>query len=90
MDTQRLPLPPEISSAIAASGGVPLQFEDPNTHERFLLVEQPPDFTLDGDYLRKMLDEAITAAEAGEAIAWNPDRVKQQGRKLLEARKAQR
>ncbi len=34
-------LTPEQRQAIAASGGLPIQIEDPDTHKIYVLLEQP-------------------------------------------------
>jgi hypothetical protein len=43
MHTPLLQLTAEQLRAIAASGGLPIQVEDPDTHKIYLLIEQSPD-----------------------------------------------
>ena len=81
-------LTPEQRHAIAASGGLPVQFEDPDTHKMYVLLEKPQDLALDNDYIRDELSKGIEALEAGERVAWDPERIKQEGRGRSAARKA--
>ena len=81
-------LTPELQQAVAASGGLPVQVEDPTTHKIYVLLEQPKDSALD-DYIREALSQGIASIERGERVEWDPERVKQEGRRRLAARKAQ-
>jgi len=81
-------LTPEQRQAIAANGGLPIQVEDPDTHKIYVLVEQPHHVALDDNYIRDELSNGVAALEAGERVAWDPDRIKQEGRRRLAARKA--
>jgi hypothetical protein len=80
-------LTPEQRQAIAASGGLPIRVEDPDTHKLYVLLEQPPDALVDDEYVRNELAKGIAAIEAGEHISWDPERIKQEGRRRLAARK---
>jgi hypothetical protein len=71
MDTQPLPLPPEFRQALDASGGLPLYFEDPDTHERFILQQESVEITLDEEYIAKCLDEGLADIEAGRIGPWD-------------------
>jgi hypothetical protein len=82
-------LTPEQREALAASGGLPVHVEDPDTHRLYVLVEQPQDGELDEEYIRDELTKGIAAIEAGERVPWDPERIKQEGRRRLAARKAQ-
>ena len=81
-------LTPEQRQAIAASGGLPVQVEDPDTHKLYVLVEQPQHISIDAEYIRDALTRGIEALEAGERVSWDPERIKQEGRRRLAARKA--
>lgn len=81
-------MPPDMAQAIAANGGLPFQLEDPDTHEIFLVVEQPAEVTLDIEYINAKLDEGIAAVDAGQVVPWDPERIKQEGRRLLAERRA--
>ncbi len=74
-------LTPEQRDAIAASGGLPVQVEDPDTHKLYVLVEQPHDALLDEEYIRNELAKGLAAIEAGERLAWDPQQIKQEGRR---------
>jgi hypothetical protein len=90
MDIQPLSLPPEFRQALEASGGLPLYFEDPETHERFVLQQGPVEITLDEEYIAKCLDEGLADIEAGRVVPWDPERIKELGRQRLAERKAKR
>jgi hypothetical protein len=83
-----LQLTPEQCQAIAASGGLPIHVEDPDTHKLYVLVEHPQNAPLDQAYIDKELAKGIAAIEAGELIAWDPERIKLEGRKRRPARNA--
>jgi hypothetical protein len=78
----------EQREAIAASGGLPIHIQDPDTHKIYLLMEQPEARSLDDAYIQEALSNGIAALERGERVSWDPERVKQEGRKRLAARKA--
>ena len=80
-------LTPEQREAIAASGGLPIQLEDPETHKVYVLVEQPRGVPPGDQYIQDQLSKGIAALEAGERISWDPERLKQEGRRAA-ARKA--
>jgi len=82
-------LTPEQRQAIAASGGLPVQVEDPDTHKLYVIVEQPDGGPLDDEYIRGELDKGLSALDTGERVSWDPDRIKREGRRRLAARKAQ-
>ena len=39
------------------------------------------------EYIRNELSKGVAALEAGERVSWDPDRVKQEGRRRLSGRK---
>ena len=81
-------LTPEQCQAIASSGGLPVQVEDPDTHKLYVPVEQPQNVPLDEEYIRDELAKGLAAIEAGERVSWDPERIKQEGRRRLAAREA--
>jgi hypothetical protein len=89
MQTSFPQLTPEQQQAIAASGGLPIQVQDPVTNKMYVLLEQPNDTALDDEYIREALSKGLAAIERGKLLAWDPERVKQEGRRRLAARKAQ-
>ena len=89
MQAQYPELTPEQRQAIAASGGLPVQVEDPDTHKLYVIVEHREDVALDEEYIRRELEKGLAALEAGERISWDPDRLKQEGRRRLAMRTAQ-
>jgi len=81
-------LTPEQCAAIAANGGTPIQLEDPGTHKVYVLLEQSPGILLDDEYVRGELSKGIAAIERGEIRNWDPEWIKQEGRRRNEMRKA--
>jgi hypothetical protein len=81
-------LTPEQRQAIAASGGLPIHLEDPETHKLYVLLEQSPDALLDHEYICNELATGIAAIDAGERIPGDPEGIKQEGRRRLTARKS--
>ena len=75
-------LTPEQRQAIAASGGLPVQVEDPDTHKLYVIAEHQEDTPLDHQYIRDELEKGLAALEAGERVPWDPERIKREGRRL--------
>jgi hypothetical protein len=72
MDTQPVPLPPEISRLIAANGGVPPMVEDPATQQVYWLVEADAvDITVDEEYIRQEVAKGLADVEAGRVGLWD-------------------
>jgi hypothetical protein len=72
MDTQPVPLPPEITRLIAANGGVPPLVEDPATSQVYRLVETlPSDIELDEAYIRDEVAKGIADYDAGRYGPWD-------------------
>lgn len=88
MATEPLPLPAELRHALDANGGLPLRFEDPETHELYVLQCEPVEFTLDEEYVARELAKGLADIEAGRVVPWDPERIKREGRRLLASRKA--
>ncbi len=88
MNTEPLPLSPEFRQALDDNGGLPVVFEDPDTHERYVLQNEPAEFTLDEDYVERELAKGLADIEAGRVVPWDPERIKAEGRRLLAERKA--
>jgi hypothetical protein len=81
MDTQNPHITPEQRAAISASGGLPIHIDDPETNKVYLLVEEP--LALDHEYIQSELAKGIAAAEAGNIVAWDPERIKEEGRRRI-------
>jgi hypothetical protein len=71
MDSQPIPLPPEISRLIAANGGVPPLVEDPVTEQVYRLVEADEEDALDEEYIRQEVAKGIADFEAGRYNVWD-------------------
>lgn len=76
-------LTPEQCQAIAASGGLPIQFEDPQTHKLYVVVTPPETLALDDAYVNAELAKGLAALDDGDRHAWNPQGIKNQGRQKL-------
>jgi hypothetical protein len=74
-------LTPEQREAIAVSGGLPIHVEDPDTHKLYVLVEHLPNTALDEEYVRDELTKGLAALEKGDQILWDPEHIKQEGRR---------
>jgi hypothetical protein len=74
-------LTPEQRETIAASGGLPVQVDDPDTHKLYVSFEQPLGASLDDEYVRNELTKGIAALDAGERNSWDPERIRQEGRR---------
>ena len=68
------PLTPEQLVALEAGGGI-VYAQDPATHRIYLLIDRI-DPTIDDQYVREKLDEALSAIEAGEVSDWDADQFK--------------
>lgn len=44
--------------------------------------------TLDEDYINQELAKGLADVEAGRVVPWDPERIKEEGRRRLAARKA--
>jgi predicted transcriptional regulator len=64
-------LTPEMRQALDASGGLPIQVEDPLTRQIYLLVEQEIEVTLDEEYVRRELDKGLADIDAGRVAPWD-------------------
>lgn len=71
METIPFALTPEMHHALDVSGGTPIQLEDSLTQQRYLLVEQPIEVTLDEDYIRQGLQVARDEFNRGEYAPWD-------------------
>jgi hypothetical protein len=90
MDVEPLPLPPEFIQALAANGGQPLIFEDPETLQTYMLVKEQVEITLDDEYINRKLAEGLADVEAGRVGPWDPERIKREGRRLLAERREEK
>jgi hypothetical protein len=81
-------LTPEQQTAIAANGGLPIRVEDPATHKIYVLAEVVGDVALPEEYVQAELTRGLAAIEAGDRFAWEPERIKEEGRRRLASRKA--
>jgi hypothetical protein len=71
MDAEPLPLPLEISQALAANGGASPLFEDPETFEVYRLVKEPVEITLDDEYIHQEVAKGLADIEAGRVEPWD-------------------
>jgi hypothetical protein len=72
MDTQPIPLPPEISRLIAAHGGVPPLVQDPVTAQVYQLVEADDNGeALDEEYIQQEVAKGVADFEAGRFAPWD-------------------
>jgi|GEM_PF-2346555 len=87
METPHLiPMTPEQIAALEA-GGRFVHAQDPTTNRFYLLIEQTEP-TIDQEYVREKLAEGLASIEAGEVSDWDVDEFKNQLRQRHAARKS--
>jgi hypothetical protein len=75
MDLILQSLTPEMRQALDASGGLPIQIQDPETHKVYLVAERPPLHSLDEEYIRAGLQVALEQFARGEHDDWDIEAV---------------
>ena len=89
-DMSTLPsLTPEMRLALDANGGLTVEVTDPTTQKVYLLVEKEPPARGYQEYLEQALDKGLEDLDAGRVVAWDPERIKREGRERLQARGVQ-
>jgi hypothetical protein len=88
MDATPISLSPELQNAIDV-GGAPLRLWDDRSQKFYLLIEESND-SLDDDYLRRALQEATDDVTHGRVGPWDPEEIKREGRRILAERQAMR
>ncbi|HEX6962741.1 MAG TPA: hypothetical protein VF175_12800 [Lacipirellula sp.] len=71
MDLSIPSITPEMRAALQASGGLPIQVQDPETLQVYTVVEQPVEITLDEEYIRRCIDEGLADIDAGRVAPWD-------------------
>jgi hypothetical protein len=85
MEMSLPPITPEMRAALVASGGAPIQVQDPETQQVYVM-EPVVEITLDEQYIRERIEEGLADIEAGRVVPWDPERIKRLGREWLAAR----
>lgn len=75
MQVNRPSITSEQRQALLLSGGSPIQLEDPETQQIYLLVEQPVRPQLDDAYVREALQVALTELANGQEEEWDIESV---------------
>jgi hypothetical protein len=75
MHVSRPTITQEQRQALILSGGSPVQLEDPETSQVYLLVEQPMKPELDETYVRAALQVAINELASGQEEDWDIESV---------------
>lgn len=75
MQLDRPPITNEQREALLLSGGSPIQIEDPETRQVYLLVEQPVQPQLDEAYIRDALQVALDQFANGQEEDWDIESV---------------
>ncbi len=75
MHVNRPGITSEQRQALLQSGGAPIQLEDPETQQVYLLVEQPVTPQLDEAYIREALQVALTELANGQEEEWDIESV---------------
>lgn len=80
-------LPPELSQAIFAAGGLPVRVVDPQSQRIFVLTEQTTTSADHAAWIRNEIDRGLAAIDRGEVADWAPERIKTVGRQQLADRR---
>jgi hypothetical protein len=75
MDPSLPAITPEMREALAASGGSPIQLEDPRTEKVYWMAKQPTHPSLDEECIRAGLEIALDLYAQGDFDNWSDDRV---------------
>ena len=75
MPVDRPAITNEQREALLQSGGSPIQLEDPETRQVYLLVEQPVEPQLEEAYIRAALQVALDEFDAGQEEKWDIEAV---------------
>ena len=75
MQVNRPGITSEQRQALLQSGGSPIQVEDPETQQVYLLVEQPATPQLDENYIRDALQVALAEFANGQEEEWDIESV---------------
>lgn len=75
MQVSRPSITNEQRQALLLSGGSPIQLEDPETQQVYLLVEQPVKPQLDETYIRQALQVALDELANGQEEEWDIESV---------------
>jgi hypothetical protein len=73
----------EQRKAIEAHPGEPVRLEDGETKRVYILVEESQAPQLYEQWLRHQLQQGFDAADRGETVDWDPERIKSEGRRRL-------
>ena len=60
-----------MREALAASGGLPIHLQDPDTLQVYVLSEEPVKITLDEAYLREKIEEGLADIKEGRIAPWD-------------------
>jgi hypothetical protein len=71
------PLTPEQIAALTAGNGF-AHVEDPETHRKYLVVDQGAAPTLAEEYVKKKVLDGISELDSGLGKTWDPDSIREQ------------
>ena len=73
----------EIRQALAAQPGQPVRIRDDKTKKSYLLIEESVAGGLFDEWLRTELEKGFAAVQRGDVVDWDPQRIKDEGRRRL-------
>lgn len=76
-------LTPEMRAALRTADGGPIEFQDDETQQIYVLIEAGSAVTLPEQYIAAEVQKGLEAIDRGEVADWDPEEIKQAGRKLL-------
>lgn len=79
----------EQRQALQQAPGRPVPVEDDRTHQVYFLVERDQLRRLLDEQLRRELQIGFDEADRGDVVEWDPEKIKAQGREILQQRSQQ-
>ena len=79
----------EQRKALQQTPGRPVPVEDDRTHQLYFLVERDQMRQLLDEQLRRELQIGFDEAKRGDVVEWDAEKIKAEGRKILQQRSQQ-
>lgn len=78
-------LTPEMRAALAQNPGQPVEVEDEQSQQRYILVDAQSGRALTEQWIREQLQIGVNAADRGEIVPFDPDAIMARGRERLDS-----
>ena len=76
----------EMRQALQYDPDRPVKVEDEQTHRVYVLVSDDAFREMVDEELRRQLQIGLDQADRGEFVDWDPDKIKAEGREILQRR----